>query len=62
MVVGMWYIRLNSPLNSIMNKQQQPNLDLTNVSTIGHIRIRDPDTDEIILHQRDIEKKPENHD
>jgi hypothetical protein len=45
-----------------MNKQQQPNLDLTNVSTIGHIRIRDPDTDEIILHQRDIEKKPENHD
>jgi len=47
-------------LNSSMDKQ--PKLDQSNVSTIGHICIRDPDTGEVILHQRDItvEKKPEN--
>jgi len=41
---------------------KQPKLDQSNVSTIGHICIRDPDTGEVILHQRDItvEKKPEN--
>jgi hypothetical protein len=41
-----------------------PNHDQSNVSTIGHICIRDPDTGEVILHRRDItvEKKPENDD
>jgi hypothetical protein len=35
------------------------NIDETRVELISHIRIRDPDTDEIILRQRDVQPKAE---
>lgn len=37
-------------------------VDETNVMTISHILIRDPDTGDIILHQRDKEQKKEKDD
>ncbi len=37
-------------------------LDQTTVMVIGHICIRDPDTGEIIMRQRDIAPEKKNHD
>jgi hypothetical protein len=45
-----------------MNKDEENNgiIDKANVFTIAHLLIRDPDTGETILSQRDKESKKKN--
>lgn len=41
-----------------------PKIDVSHVTIIGHISIRDPDTDQTIVRQREkmIEKTTDEHD